>query len=322
MSLTLEHTLAGGRRGLRNARRIRLSLLLLLVATAGAVEAADTVLVPRGATWSYLDNGSNQGTAWRAVGFNASSWAQGPAELGYGDGGEATTVSFGPTPRRSSSPPTSGARSRPTESPRSRVSSCASCATTGPSSTSTASRCTAPTCPAGAVSFTTPASTALGGADESTFFETALSPSALVEGTNVLAVEIHQSGPTSTDISFNLELVASDTVERNARSLSAARDTRLHRRALAHVGPTDSRVVYGSTLANLDVEVYDATPTTDHVVAARRTRSGVPLLLRRGDGRRDPRRRRLAAFVRHRSAGGDEAADPGLGDRRLGHRAT
>ena len=73
-----------------------LSILLILVATTGAVEAADTVLVPRGATWAYRDNGSNQGTAWRGVGFDHSSWAQGPAELGYGDGGEATTVSFGP----------------------------------------------------------------------------------------------------------------------------------------------------------------------------------------------------------------------------------
>ena len=29
----------------------------------------------------------------------------------------------------------------------------------------------------------------------------------LVEGTNVIAVEIHQSGGTSSDISFNMDLI-------------------------------------------------------------------------------------------------------------------
>src|SRR6476620_11534342 len=61
--------------------------------TAGAVT---TTIVPAGSTWKYLDNGSNQGTAWRASGFGDGGWAQGPAQLGYGDGDEATVVSFGP----------------------------------------------------------------------------------------------------------------------------------------------------------------------------------------------------------------------------------
>src|SRR5213078_2569016 len=52
--------------------------------------------IATGATWKYLDNGSDQGTAWRATGFNDSTWASGAAELGYGDGDEATVVSFGP----------------------------------------------------------------------------------------------------------------------------------------------------------------------------------------------------------------------------------
>ena len=56
-----------------------------------------TTVVPAGSTWRYLDNGSNQGTAWRATAFNDTTWAQGPAQLGYGDGDEATVVSFGPS---------------------------------------------------------------------------------------------------------------------------------------------------------------------------------------------------------------------------------
>jgi hypothetical protein len=54
----------------------------------------DEMIAP-GATWSYLDDGSDQGTAWQATSFDDSSWATGAAELGYGDGDEATTVSYG-----------------------------------------------------------------------------------------------------------------------------------------------------------------------------------------------------------------------------------
>ncbi len=52
--------------------------------------------VPEGSTWRYLDNGSDQGTAWRASAFSDAAWAQGPAQLGYGDGGEGTVVDCSP----------------------------------------------------------------------------------------------------------------------------------------------------------------------------------------------------------------------------------
>ena len=52
----------------------------------------------------------------------------------------------------------------------------------------------------------TKASAAVGGADESTFFETDVDPTQLLKGTNTLAVEIHQSGGDSSDVSFNLQL--------------------------------------------------------------------------------------------------------------------
>ena len=52
--------------------------------------SSTATLVAAGSIWRYLDNGSNQGTAWRAPGFNDSTWASGPALLGYGHGDEAT----------------------------------------------------------------------------------------------------------------------------------------------------------------------------------------------------------------------------------------
>ncbi len=49
-------------------------------------------IVSPGGSWKYLDDGSDQGTAWTGTGFNDTSWASGNAELGFGDGDETTTV--------------------------------------------------------------------------------------------------------------------------------------------------------------------------------------------------------------------------------------
>src|ERR1051325_3522399 len=55
------------------------------------------IIVPTKAVWEDMDNGSDQGTAWIAPAFDDSGWASGPAQLGYGDGDEATIVNSGPT---------------------------------------------------------------------------------------------------------------------------------------------------------------------------------------------------------------------------------
>ena len=50
-------------------------------------------LVPWSASgWKFLGDGSDQGTAWRGDGFNDSAWPSSTAELGYGDGDEDTLV--------------------------------------------------------------------------------------------------------------------------------------------------------------------------------------------------------------------------------------
>lgn len=61
---------------------------------------------------------------------------------------------------------------------------------------------------AGAVTSTTWAASAVNNAEESRFFTRSIDPGLLVEGTNWLAVEIHQQSATSSDVSFDLWLSA------------------------------------------------------------------------------------------------------------------
>ena len=70
----------------------------IVVAFAAHAQAQDVELLSKGAVWSYLDDGSDQGTAWRESAFEDSLWATGAAELGYGENNETTVVSFGGDP--------------------------------------------------------------------------------------------------------------------------------------------------------------------------------------------------------------------------------
>ena len=74
------------------ARRILLLGACILFVTP--MHAQTTTIIPFGSMWRYRDDGSDQGTAWRAPGFNDSGWASGPAQLGYGDGDEATVTGY------------------------------------------------------------------------------------------------------------------------------------------------------------------------------------------------------------------------------------
>lgn len=226
---------------------------------------AQTTLVPVGATWKYLDNGSNQGTAWRGSAFVDTSWAAGPAELGYGDGGEATVVSFGPN-SSAKYITTYFRHSFNVTNPAAFVSlSLRVKRDDGVVVYINGVEAWRDNMPAGAPAYTTLASTAVAD-DGATFVQSTISPSLLVTGTNVIAAEIHQSGGTSSDISFDLELTgsASTTVTRGPY-LQLGTPTGLVVRWRTSAA-TDSAVRYGASPASLTSVATDAASTTEHIV--------------------------------------------------------
>ncbi|MEI6949445.1 T9SS type A sorting domain-containing protein [Paraflavisolibacter sp. H34] len=61
-----------------------------------SVPHAQVTLVPYKSTWKYLDNGSDQGTAWQKLSFNDAAWRSDKGNFGYGVEDVSTTLSFGP----------------------------------------------------------------------------------------------------------------------------------------------------------------------------------------------------------------------------------
>jgi len=164
-----------------------------------------TTLVAAGATWKYLDNGSDQGTAWRHPGFIDSSWLGGPAQLGYGDGDEATIVGFGPD--ETNKYVTTYFRRTFDIADASDLSSLSMrlMYDDGAAVYLNGQRLQINSNMADDVTYTTPA---LGLIAEGAFITYSLDPALLVDGTNTIAVEVHQNVGNSTDLSFDLELTA------------------------------------------------------------------------------------------------------------------
>ncbi len=170
------------------------------------------VLVPAGAIWKYLDNGSNQGTNWAQTNFNDGSWEFGPAEFGYGENDEATRVEDNPTPGYNGSDTdryiTSYFRHTFVVPPDTFLTNLTFrlVRDDGAVVWLNGREMYRSNMPSSTISYTTPASTSVGNAAESTFFVTTLTATNAHSGTNVLAVEIHQSAADSSDVSFNLQL--------------------------------------------------------------------------------------------------------------------
>ncbi len=184
-----------------------LTFILSLTGNTLAPNPATVSVFPNGSSWKYLDNGTDQGSAWYGTAYNDGSWASGNSELGYGDGDETTVVGFGINTNAK----------YPTTYFRKTFS-----LTTQPSYTAYAAKLKRDdgiilyvngvevyreNMPASGVNYTTYASSNC--ADDGGSIWTATIPASLiVTGTNVIAAEIHQTNATSSDLTFECNLIA------------------------------------------------------------------------------------------------------------------
>jgi len=180
-------------------------------ATYTAVFRTPTILVPTNAIWKYLVTASAPSASWKSIIFNDSNWPAGGAQLGFGDNDEATPIGFGPDPNNRyistyfrhtfaiADPAVFAALTvrllrddggivylNGTEVFRSNMGG-------------------------GTPVWATQAPVTALPTDETTqYYFTNISPVLLRAGTNTLAVEIHQNGTNSSDLSFALELRAAE----------------------------------------------------------------------------------------------------------------
>ncbi len=209
----------------------------LLLARADIQNSVE--LISSESFWKYLDDGSDQGSAWKESDFDDSVWNEGAAELGYGDGDETTVLNYGPDDgnkyittyfRKSFSIDT------PDDLQQLHIRLKRD---DGGLVYLNGNELFRSNMPVGPISYETEASSAVSSTDEDTFFEFSIPASNLLPGENMLAVEIHQISGSSSDISFDLELLGL------GYSNIQIMDSIIY-------GPQVTDVSYGRTLAGTD----------------------------------------------------------------------
>lgn len=184
----------------RSSRRRHVSQL----ASLGALHDPE-VLVPKKSRWKFLDDGSDQRTAWRENDFDDSSWKSGIGRFGYGDDIPTFKVSYGrdrnnkhiTTYFRTEFENTGIAKELIVNLQRD----------DGAVVYLNGRQIVSSNMPEN-VRFDTPAEESVNRGEETRFFEYKIPAMSMRVGRNVLAVEVHQKSGTSSDLGFDLELSA------------------------------------------------------------------------------------------------------------------
>ncbi len=174
------------------------------------------VVVPLASTWKYLANGTDQGTAWRNSSFNDSTWLSGVAQLGYGDGDEQTTLSYGANVNNKYI--TSYFRKTFVATNVNRIANMTLKVVVDDGANIFLNGS-----PIESLNLNTNAAyntlaSAMPTALRDTWQSYSVDPRLLVEGTNTLAVEVHLASPSSNSLSFDLQLIATEAPFANAIS--------------------------------------------------------------------------------------------------------
>ena len=172
-----------------------------------SVKSAKTI-IPKNSLWKYFDAGISPGNNWQDTTFNDNSWSEGQAEFGYGDGDEQTAISYG-----------GNALNKYITSYFRKSINLVKSDLVGKSYTLNllyddgaviyinGFEALRVNIGCSSVNNQTLAAVEMGSPYESQFSSFSIDASLFKEGRNTIAVEIHQYTVTSTDISFNLELI-------------------------------------------------------------------------------------------------------------------
>lgn len=257
-------------------QRVISTTAVVLVASILCLQSASAAtLIHKQSAWRYLDNGSNQGINWRNIFYDDDAWGFGRAELGYGDDfdgrPETTVISGGPDPLNHYIT-TYFRRIFYADNPQEiNTLTLRLLRDDGGVVYINGQEVFRSNMPGGAIRYDTLASIAVPAADETVYFETSINPAFLVSGLNLIAVEIHQYHPGSSDLSFDLELVADEVI--NPPNVHLTRGPYLQSGTTTNIivrWRTDddaiSQVRFGLTPTALEWNVTSQNPTTEHSV--------------------------------------------------------
>lgn len=176
-------------------------LILIIFSTLASAQA--TTIFPFGSQWKFLVT-TSEPASWKTASYSDASWPEGAGQLGYGDNDEATIIGYGDN---------ANCRNMTTYFRKTvTISDPGSYTFTGSIKRDDGARVYVngtevfnTNLPAGSITWSTPADPFAedDGVDGQIF---SIPSSVFINGSNVIAVEVHQYACSSTDLSFDLEL--------------------------------------------------------------------------------------------------------------------
>ncbi|QCW51430.1 hypothetical protein FE634_15320 [Nocardioides dongxiaopingii] len=161
-----------------------------------------TTFVGSTTRWRYWDNGTRP-NGWEGVSHDDTAWRVGSAQLGYGDGDETTVVGSGLGPQRFVS---TYFRAAFTASATPVAARLELLADDGAVVYLNGVEVVRDNMPGGQVDNSTRASSNRSGTAENAWRGFVVPAGLVVPGLNVVAVEVHQDSPSSSDLGFDLRL--------------------------------------------------------------------------------------------------------------------
>lgn len=164
-------------------------------------------LIPMGDVWKYFDGNATPAVNWFAPEYNDAGWKTGNAQLGYGGRGEVTVIGYG----GNSNNKYITAYFRKTVNIKGIATKSNFQITTfvddGAVVYVNGKELGRFNMPQGSISFTTVSTTYNNG--ETAVFS--VPANMLIEGSNIIAVEVHQNSATSSDLIFNMSLTYTES---------------------------------------------------------------------------------------------------------------
>ena len=161
-------------------------------------------LIEKQSTWKYFDQGSLPSTQWNQSAYDDSGWPQGPGKLGYGENDENTVVSFGPSATNKFTTTYFRKTINVTDTIGYAEITGGAKLDDGAIVYLNGVEIFRDNLPPGAIEYSTFASSAT--VDETSYKSFVIPKGVIKLGDNVVAVEVHQSSASSSDLSFDLQM--------------------------------------------------------------------------------------------------------------------
>jgi hypothetical protein len=247
---------------------VKIILGFLIVPFLAAFALSQTSLINSGSQWKYFDQGNINNSTWNELSYNDNAWEFGNAEFGYGDGDESTVVGYGPDGNNKYI--TTYFRKVITVNNTQQFShlNLSLLRDDGAVVYVNGQEVWRSNMPNGIINYNTVADGTVAWPNEDDWYTTSISSSYLVNGSNVIAVEIHQENNSSSDISFDFSMIVQTNLSAivvRGPYLQKVNQNSVIVRWKTNV-PTDSRVDYGISTVNLNNTFTNPVFSTNHEV--------------------------------------------------------